>query len=98
MNQAAQRVLPPEDASVESGEVTREEAVEPELDLRAIVGANLRRLRVQRGLSLERLARASGVSRAMLGQIELGQSTPTITVLWKIARALDLSIASLVAP
>src|SRR5688572_32104821 len=56
-------------------------------DLTPILGANLRRLRVRRGLSLERLAKASGVSRAMLGQIELGQSTPTINVVWKISRA-----------
>jgi DNA-binding XRE family transcriptional regulator len=45
--------------------------------LTPVVGANLERLRIKRGLSLERLARASGVSRAMLGQIERGQSTPT---------------------
>lgn len=65
-----------------------------EPDLKPIVGANLRRLRVRRGLSLERLARASGVSRAMLSQIELGHSTPTITVLWKVARALDVPFSS----
>ncbi len=65
-------------------------------DLTPIVGANLRRLRVKRGLSLERMAKASGVSRAMLGQIELGHSTPTINVVWKIARALDVSFASLI--
>ncbi|MCS6911918.1 MAG: XRE family transcriptional regulator [Myxococcota bacterium] len=60
-----------------------------------VVGSNLRRLRVQRGLSLERLSRASGVSRAMLGQIELGQSAPTINVLWKIARALEVPCSAL---
>ncbi|WP_325169478.1 helix-turn-helix domain-containing protein [Azospirillum agricola] len=60
-----------------------------------ILGRNLRRLRTRQGLSLERLARVSGVSRAMLGQIELGRSAPTITLLWKIARALDVSIAAL---
>ncbi len=65
-------------------------------DLTPIVGANLRRLRVKRGLSLERMAKASGVSRAMLGQIELGQSTPTINVVWKIARALDVSFSTLI--
>lgn len=65
-------------------------------DLAPIVGRNLRRLRMQRGLSLERLAKASGVSRAMLGQIELGQSAPTINVLWKIARALDLPFSALI--
>jgi transcriptional regulator with XRE-family HTH domain len=66
-------------------------------DLAPVVGKNLRRLRVQRGLSLERLAKASGVSRAMLGQIELGQSAPTINVLWKIARALDLPFSALIS-
>ena len=65
-------------------------------DLTPIVGANLRRLRMKRGLSLERMAKASGVSRAMLGQIELGHSTPTINVVWKIARALDVSFATLI--
>ena len=61
-----------------------------------MVGANLRRLRVKRGLSLERLAQRSGVSRAMLGQIELGRSVPTITLLWKVARALDVTFAALI--
>src|SRR5580693_888365 len=65
-------------------------------DLAPAVGANLRRLRTKRGLSLERLAKASGVSRAMLGQVELGQSTPTINVLWKIARALDVPFSALI--
>jgi len=63
-----------------------------------LVGANLRRLRVRRGLSLERLAQQSGVSRAMLSQIELGQSAPTINLLWKIARALGVTFSTLVSP
>jgi transcriptional regulator with XRE-family HTH domain len=61
------------------------------------VGGNLRRLRVKRGLSLERLARHSGVSRTMLSQIELGQSAPTITTLWKIARSLGVTFSALIA-
>jgi transcriptional regulator with XRE-family HTH domain len=65
-------------------------------DLTPVVGTNLRRLRMKRGLSLERLSRASSVSRAMLGQIELGQSTPTINVLWKIARALGVPFSALI--
>ena len=51
------------------------EAADAIADLTPIVGANLRRLRVKRGLSLERMAKASGVSRAMLGQIELAHRT-----------------------
>lgn len=65
-------------------------------DLTPVVGDNLRHIRAERGLSLERLAGLSGVSRAMLGQIELGQSTPTINVLWKIARALGLPFSALI--
>ena len=66
-------------------------------DLAPVVGANLRRLRTRRGLSLERLAQISGVSRAMLGQIELGQSAPTINVLWKISRALEVTFSALIS-
>jgi transcriptional regulator with XRE-family HTH domain len=75
----------------------QEEAPEAPADLAPVVGGNLRRLRVRRGLSLEKLAQASGVSRAMLGQIELGQSAPTINVLWKIARALDVTFSTLIS-
>ena len=64
--------------------------------LAPIVGQNLRRLRTRRGHSLERLARISGVSRAMLGQIELGRSVPTINLLWKVARALAVPFAALI--
>jgi transcriptional regulator with XRE-family HTH domain len=65
-------------------------------DLAPIVGQNLRRLRVKRGLSLEKLSKLSGVSRAMLGQIELGQSAPTINVLWKISTALGVPFSGLI--
>jgi transcriptional regulator with XRE-family HTH domain len=74
------------------------DAVEPPEASRTLtqtVGQNLRRLRTKRGLSLERLARASGVSRAMLGQVEHARSTPTINVLWKIARALAVPFSAL---
>jgi transcriptional regulator with XRE-family HTH domain len=80
-----------------------EKAIEPvatvaeATDLAPVVGTNLRRLRTRRGLSLERLAQISGVSRAMLGQIELGQSAPTINVLWKIARALEVTFSALIS-
>ena len=61
-------------------------------DIAGIVGENLRKIRTRQGLSLERLAKISGVSRAMLGQIELGRSAPTINLLWKISRALDVPL------
>jgi transcriptional regulator with XRE-family HTH domain len=90
---------PPRHAStavVTAGEPSQPPGGEATADIGPVVSGNLKRLRGERGLSLERLARASGVSRAMLGQIELGQSTPTINVLWKIARALDVPFSTLI--
>ena len=65
-------------------------------DLAHVIGANLRRLRAQSNLSLEKLSRAAGVSRAMLGQIELGKSVPTITVLARIADAFELPVTAFI--
>lgn len=65
-------------------------------ELSASTGRNLRRLRTRRGYSLDRLAKISGVSRAMLGQIETGKSSPTISILSKIAAALDVTCGSLI--
>ncbi len=66
-------------------------------DLTPVVGKNLRRFRSERGLSLEALSKMSGVSRAMLGQVELGHSTPTINVVFKIARALELPFSAMIS-
>jgi transcriptional regulator with XRE-family HTH domain len=65
--------------------------------LSIIVGENLRQFRRVQGLSLEQLAAISGVSRAMLGQIETGKSAPTINLLGRIAEALKVSVASLIS-
>jgi transcriptional regulator with XRE-family HTH domain len=88
------RALGPPQGQDPPATTDRREAHSPES--RPVVGSNLRRIRTMRGLSLERLARASGVSRAMLGQIELGQSTPTINTIWKIARALNCQFSVLI--
>lgn len=61
-------------------------------ELAGIIGANLRRLRTQRNLTLEALARLSNVSKSMLGEIELGRTTPNISLLWRVANALDTSV------
>jgi XRE family transcriptional regulator, regulator of sulfur utilization len=61
------------------------------------IGENLRNIRRSRGLSLDMAAEATGVSKAMLGQIERGESNPTVTTLWKIASGLQISFSSLMA-
>jgi XRE family transcriptional regulator, regulator of sulfur utilization len=59
------------------------------------VADNLHALRKARGLSLDQLARQSGVSKSMLRQIEIERSSPTISVLWKIANGLRVPFSSL---
>ena len=61
------------------------------------IGRNLNSIRKRRGLSLDRVSELTSVSKAMLGQIERGESTPTINVLWKIATGLKVSFSSLLA-
>jgi transcriptional regulator with XRE-family HTH domain len=65
--------------------------------LAAAVGQNLKRLRSRNSQSLEQLAKLSGVSRAMLSQIELGRSVPSINIAFKIARALGVPFSALLA-
>ncbi len=52
--------------------------------------------RRKNGLTLDQLARKSGVSRAMISKIERGDATPTTSILGKLAEALDVSISQLV--
>ena len=58
------------------------------------IGERLKEIRTSRSLTLEDAAKATGVSKPMLGQIERGQSVPTITVLWKIATGLKVPLSS----
>jgi len=56
------------------------------------IGQRLRDLRAERDLSLDDLARRSGVSKSMLSQIEQNKANPTVALVWKIARALDVDL------
>lgn len=60
-----------------------------------VVSQNLMHIRKEQQLSLEKLASISGVSRAMLNQIEKGQSNPTISTLWKISNGLKVPLSKL---
>jgi transcriptional regulator with XRE-family HTH domain len=59
------------------------------------IAARLRRLRLARGMTLDDLARASGVSRAMISRIEREESSPTATLLARLAAPLGISLAEL---
>ncbi len=59
------------------------------------IGKNIQRLRKEKALSLEALAERSGVSKAMLSQIEQEKVNPTVGVLWKIAAGLHVQLQDL---
>lgn len=65
-------------------------------DVAAALARNLRRLRTERGLSLDALAERAGVSRGMLLQIEQRRVNPSLATLVRVADALDVSVNELV--
>ena len=62
---------------------------------RAIVAWNLRRIRVKRGFSQERLAFDAEVDRSYLGGLERGEQNPTVDVLDRLADTLSIPISEL---
>ncbi|MGG1660196.1 helix-turn-helix domain-containing protein [Brevibacillus sp. NRS-1366] len=59
------------------------------------VGAVLKRLRKERQLSLEDLSELTSVSKLTLGNIERGETNPTIGMMWKISKGLSLPLMAL---
>jgi transcriptional regulator with XRE-family HTH domain len=59
------------------------------------IAVRVRQIRRERGLTLETLADASGVSRSMISLIERGESSPTVVVLEKLATGLGVVLAAL---
>lgn len=58
--------------------------------------ARIRRLRLQRGLTLERLAEETELSKGYLGRLEAGERTPSLAALLTLGRAFGTSVAELV--
>ena len=65
-------------------------------DWRVIVGANVRKLRLAKGITQERLAFASDLDLTYIGGIERGRRNPSLLVMVRIATALDASLADLI--
>lgn len=61
------------------------------------VARNLKRIRKARDMSLDDVAKQTGISKSMLGQIERGVSVPTIETLGKIVSGLRVSFNSLIS-
>lgn len=61
--------------------------------IQKVISDNLVNIRKKRGLSLDKVAELTGVSKAMLAQIEKGKTNPTVSTLWKIANGLQISFS-----
>lgn len=68
------------------------------MDVRRVVARNVRRVRVGRGLSQEKLAVDAAIDRTHVSRIERARENPTIVVLDRLARALKVDIRELLAP
>lgn len=68
------------------------------MDMRALVGRNVARIRKLRGITQEQLADASGFSQQYLSGLEQGRRNPTIVSLYEIAQALGVSHLELLKP
>lgn len=64
-------------------------------DILTQLPARLKEARRSQGLSLDAVAKLSGVSRSMVSQIERGESSPTVATLWNLTRALQVDFAGL---
>jgi transcriptional regulator with XRE-family HTH domain len=61
------------------------------------IGINLKHMRKNRGMSLEKLAEKTGVSKPTLIHIERGEANPTLAIIWKIADGLNIPVGALLS-
>ena len=65
------------------------------MNARQIIGWNLRKLRVAKGFSQERLALEANVDRSYVGRVERGTENVTISTLEALADALQITVSEL---
>ena len=68
------------------------------MDMRILVGRNVKRIRQKKGLTQERFAEISGFSQQYISGLERGQRNPTVVTLYELAMALGVSHMELVRP
>jgi transcriptional regulator with XRE-family HTH domain len=68
------------------------------MDMRKLVGRNVRRIRQKKGLTQEKFAELSGFSQQYISSLEQGRRNPTVVTLYELATALGTSHTELVRP
>ena len=61
------------------------------MDMRKLVGQNVRRIRLKKGWTQERFAEVSGISQQYISSLESGRRNPTVVTLHELAQALEVS-------
>ncbi|MFA7262539.1 MAG: helix-turn-helix transcriptional regulator [Caulobacter sp.] len=67
------------------------------MDMRRLVGENVKRLRLARGLTQEQFAERSGFSQQYISDLERGRRNPTVVSLFELAQALGAAPQDLIA-
>lgn len=68
------------------------------MDMRKLVGRNVKRLRQKKGLTQEQFAEVSGFSQQYISSLERGQRNPTVVTLYELATALGVGHVDLLRP
>lgn len=68
------------------------------MDMRRLVGSNVRELRLEKNLTQEQFAELSGLSQQYISGLERGLRNPTVVTLYEIATALNVQPIDLLKP
>lgn len=68
------------------------------MDIRALVGRNVRRARIERALTQEELAERAGTSQFYISSLEAGRRNPTVVTVFALAEALGIDHLDLLRP
>jgi transcriptional regulator with XRE-family HTH domain len=68
------------------------------MDMRKLVGRNVKRVREKKGLTQEQFAEISGFSQQYISSLERGRRNPTVITLYELSVALAVSHVDLVRP
>jgi transcriptional regulator with XRE-family HTH domain len=68
------------------------------MDMRRLVAQNVKRIRLEKGLTQEQFSDISGFSQQYVSGLETGRRNPTIVTLYELAKALGVSHLDLLQP
>ena len=68
------------------------------MDMRRLVGRNVRKFRLAKGLTQEEMSVVSGFGQNYLSDLERGRRNPTVVTLWELAQTLGVTPIDLITP